>query len=470
MMKKALPLIGVVALVAAVFGLNRIRTQELGKPLLHVAEVDALSVVVVEPQRQMIVRTVQAPGDVEAVLEVEIRSEIPAKIEEMPVEEGDTVRAGQLLCRLNDDEYRAMVESGEASAAGLKAAVRQAEADLAKCQRDFARQERLARLNATSDTELADYRTRLIIAEAAVVVGRHPLAEAEAMLRRARENLEKTIIVSPIDGVISKVQAKAGEIVVTGTMNNPGTVIMAITDLSQMQVRARVDESDVSLVRPDQAVDIFLPSDPQQAIPGGVLRVATTGTKPPGRDVVTFETLILVESDDARVKPGMTANVEIQVAHKDGALTVPVQAIVHRKRKDLPEKLVEDFDRRQAELGIKQRRSKAQYLTVVFSKDEDQARPHLVRTGIADEINVELLEGIAATDTIIVGPYRSLDQLKDGAKVKIEEPAEGEGKAGAEEARPGGEADESNDRTGLADQGASETERGLTNGKVAEAQ
>ena len=135
MMKKALPLIGVVALVAAVFGLNRIRTQELGKPLLHVAEVDALSVVVVEPQRQIIVRTVQAPGDVEAVLEVEIRSEIPAKIEEMPVEEGDTVRAGQLLCRLNDDEYRAMVESGEASAAGLKAAVRQAEADLAKCQR-----------------------------------------------------------------------------------------------------------------------------------------------------------------------------------------------------------------------------------------------------------------------------------------------------------------------------------------------
>ncbi len=463
MMKKILLLIMAVGLVGGVFGLNSLRTGESGKSLLHVAPADALPVVVVEPERSRITRTVQAPGEVEAVLEVEISSEIAARIDEMPVAEGDAVQAGQLLCQLNDDEFRALVESGEAGVAGLKAVIRQAEADLEKCQRDWARQERLAQHHATSDAELADYRTALIKAEAAVEMNRQQLAESEAMLRRARENLKKTTIVSPINGVISKVQAKPGEVVITGTMNNPGTVIMAITDLSQMQVRARVDETDVPLVKPGQVVDIFLPSDSQRPIPGRVLRVATAGTKQMGRDVVTFETLVLVESDDPRVKPGMTANVEIEVARKDDVLTVPVQAVVYRKRRDLPEKLVEQFDRRQAELGVTQRLSKAQHLKVVFCKEEEEARPHLVRTGIADETRVELVEGVAAADTIIVGPYRSLDQLKDGSKVKLEEPKEGEEKSGA---------DQPDEQTRLAEEteDGQETPSDVTDDEVARAQ
>ncbi|HUU84757.1 MAG TPA: efflux RND transporter periplasmic adaptor subunit [Phycisphaerae bacterium] len=420
-MKKILILLGGVALVAAVFGLNQVRTGESDTPLLRVAPEDALPVSVTEPEQQTIVRRVQAPGEIEAVLEVEIRSEMPAKIEEMPVEEGDTVEAGQLLCRLNDDEFRAMVESGEAGVAQLKASIRDAEADLAKCKRDCSRQERLARLDAASDLELADHRTSLLKAEANIEMRRQQLAEAEAMLRRARDNLKKTVIVSPIDGIVSQVFAEPGEVVITGTMNNPGTVVMVITDLSRMQVRARVDETDVPLVQPDQATDIFLPSDTQRAIPGRVLRVATSGTKQVGRDVVTFETLILVESDDSAVKPGMTSNVEIQVARKENALTVPVEAVVHRKRKDLPEKLVEEFEQQLADQEQTARRSKAQYLKVIFCKNGDEAHPHLVQTGIADETHVELLDGVAAGEVVITGPYRTLDQLKDGAKVKLEE-------------------------------------------------
>ena len=440
-MRKVLLLLATAGVVAGLFGLNWIRARDSGKPFLQVATPDALPVMVTQPVRQTIVRTVQAPGDIEAVLEVEIRSEIPAKIEKMPVEESDRVQSGQLLCQLSDDEYGALVESGEAGVARLQAVIRQAEADLEKCQRDWTRQERLSQHDATSESELADCRTMLLKAQAAVEINCHQLAEAEAMLRRARENLRKTIITSPIDGVVSKIQAKPGEIVVTGTMNNPGTVIMAVTDLSQMQVKARVDETDVPLVRTGQSADIFLPSEPQRAIPGRVLRVATAGTRPPGRDVVTFEAVILVESDDSTVKPGMTANVEIQVDRKDNALTVPVQAVVHRKRKDLPEKLVEDYDRRLADSGLTQRGAKAQYLPVIFCKNGEEARPHLIRTGIADANRVEVVEGLSADQTIIIGPYRTLDQLKDGNKVKIEESKEGSQEATgdtrpAKEAKP----------------------------------
>lgn len=467
-MKKVLLLVVGVGLVAGVFGLNRIHTGESGTSLLHVAPDDGLPVVVAEPEQCPIVRTVQAPGETEAVLEVEIRSEIPAKIEEMPVEEGDTVEAGQLLCRLNDDEYRAMVESGEATLARLRATIREADADLTKCKRDCARQERLARLDAASDLELADHRTALIKAEATVEVRRQQLAEAEALLRRSRENLKKTVITSPIDGVVSQIFAKPGEIVITGTMNNPGTVVMVITDLSRMQVRARVDETDVPLVKPDQPTDVFLPSDPQRAIPGRVLRVATSGTKQMGRDVVTFETLILVESDDPSLKPGMTANLEIQVARKENALTVPVQAVVHRKRKDLPEKLVEEFERRRADTGAAQRRNKAQYLKVVFCMDQNKARPHLVETGIADETRVELLEGLSAEDLVIAGPYRSLDQLKDGSAVELEK----EEKEEEDKKDEKGEKDEpeSVEEAKLAGDAEEDTEGGADGSEVADAQ
>ena len=460
-MKKILLIVVGAGLVAGVFALNRIRAPESGRPLLHVATPDALPVLVTKPERQSISRIVQAPGEIEAVLEVEIRSEIPAKIEEMPVEEGDTIQAGQLLCRLNDDEYRALVESGEATINGLKASVRQAEAEAAQCQYDCNRRERLAQQDAASDHELTDYRTRLLVAQADVEVRTQALAEAEAMLRRARENLAKTVITSPVAGVVSQIHAKAGEIVVTGTMNNPGTVVMVVTDLSQMQVRARVDETDVPQVKPDQAVDIFLPSDPQRAIPGRVLRVATTGTKQTGRDVVTFETLILVDADDPSVKPGMTANVEIRVAKKENTLTVPVQAIVHRKRKDLPDKLVEDYDRRLTELDDTRRRSKAQYLKVVFCKNDDEAHPHLVRVGIANESDAELVEGINDDDLVIVGPYRTLDQLKDGTLVKLEESAKEEEESSAGE--------ESAEATQLADGESEDEDQPQANDTVAQA-
>ncbi len=459
-MKKILLLLAGVALVVGVFGLNSIRRGESGESLLHVAAPDALPVVVTEPVRQSITRIVQAPGEVEAVLEVEIRSEIAAKIEEMPVEEGDVVEAGQLLCRLNDDEFRARVESGEAGVARLAASIREAEADLAQCKFDCARRERLAQVDAASDIELAEYRTRLLKAQANVDVWKASLEEAEAMLRSAREYLNKTVITSPIAGVVSQIRAKPGEVVVTGTMNNPGTVIMTVTDLSQMQVKARVDETDVPLVKPGQGVEIFLPSDPQRAIPGRVLRVATSGAKQAGRDVVTFETLVMVESDDSAIKPAMTANVEIQVESREDALTIPVQAVVHRKRRDLPEKLVEEFTARLAELDSSERASRAQYLQVVFCMEDEEARPHLVRTGIADEANVELVEGVAVADRVIVGPYRSLDQLKDGSKVKLEE-----------DKKEAGEADqETEEEARMAEVSEEETETTDSDSEVAKAQ
>lgn len=437
-MKTVIGIVVLATVVGGLYMLNDVTRTEEGKSFLNVAGELPLTVTVAKPEQGEIIRLVQAPGDVEAVLEVEISSEILSKIVEMPIEEGDFVKEGDLLCRLDDKNLLADVESGEARIAQLRAGIVQADADLEKAERDFSRQVSLSEANAASDLEVRDYLTIRKKARAVLEMRRQELIQAQAFLKRAREDLKKTVITSPIDGVISKLNAKKGEVVVTGTMNNPGTVIMSISDLSKMQVRARVDEVDVPLVKPDQKGRIYLQSDPDLPVPARVVRVASKGARATGRDVVTFEALLEVLSNEERIKPGMTANVEIEVAKRDDAIAVPVEAVVHRMRKDLPDSILEALDKRQTEVDLSERAKRGQYIKVLYVMEGEIAKVRLADCGIADTRRVEIREGISMDDTVIIGPYRSLDQLRDGKKVALAK----EDKPKTEDAEDDGESQE----------------------------
>jgi len=155
-----------------------------------------------------------------------------------------------------------------------------------------------------------------------------------------------------------------------------------------------------------------------------------------GRDVVTFEAILEVLSNDERIKPGMTANVEVEVDRSEDAITVPVEAVVHRMRKELDEKIVEQFDKRQENLDLSERARQAQYIKVVYVMEDDVARVRLIEPGIADSRRVELRDGATIDDVVIIGPYRSLDQIKDGKKVVLadkDEAKEGKDESGSEE-------------------------------------
>ena len=158
-MKSIITLVVLAGISAGVFALGSFRKGDDDKSLLHIAEELAINVQVAKPEQREVIRVVQAPGDVEAVLEVDISSEIVSKIEEMPVEEGDFVKQGDLLCRLNDEFLRAAVESGQARVASLIAAVSLADADVEKADRDLNRQIRWSENNVTTVQEMLDFRT-----------------------------------------------------------------------------------------------------------------------------------------------------------------------------------------------------------------------------------------------------------------------------------------------------------------------
>lgn len=455
-MKTVVGIVILGVIVGGIYALNDLTRTEDGKSRIHVAPPLEIEVETANPRQCTIIRTVQAPGEVEAIAEVDISSELVSKIVEMPVEEGDEVKAGDLLCRLDDADYQARVLSRQANVAKLNAFILQAEAQLEKAERDYARQREYIEKLATSVAEMEDCRTVLVSARAGLEMRKQELVEAEAALKSAREDLAKTVLVAPIDGVVSQLFAEQGEVVVTGTMNNPGTRIMVVSDLSKMQVRCRIDEADVPLVAADQTARIYLQSDTRRSIPGTVLRVGTKGTKPLGRDVVTFETLVLIDGEDPRVRPGMSANVDVEVARKDDALTVPVQAVVYRKGRDLPEALLEQYQKSREELGPAAATNLAEYVRLIFVAEDGKAFPRLVETGISDVNSVEIVTGISPDDVLVTGPYRSLDQLKDGSPVKLAEKAKTEAQtddepAAAEEPAEAGATaagDESQDEAG----------------------
>jgi len=382
------------------------------------------------PQRSEIVRTLTAPGTFKAIEEANVASQIIGRVvaiknrEGKEVKKGDAVKKGDLLVKLDDVDARSRLDSANARVSRLEAAIQVAEADREKALRDHAMSKGLIEKKAVTATELADHETLVKKAEHSLKMWQQELIDAKAVRRAAEEELERTKILAPVDGVVTERSVEVGEIAIPGTMNLPGSVLMKIADLTKLQVEAEVDETDVFLVRPGQPVRIFLQAQEREPTRGVVERVAAKGKKT--GEVVSFETLIDLLERPATIRAGMTATAEIEVARAKDALSVPIQAVVHRRRKDLPDTaLFRQFAESQARLpGEKKRQAEARYLKIVFVLDGDAVRARPVRTGLSDERRIEIVWGLEADEQVVVGPFRVLDELKDGQSVAVTEAVE----------------------------------------------
>lgn len=378
-----------------------------------------IDVQVEAPSRGPIVRKITAPGVVEAIEEARIGPQMLGRVVAVHVNEGDTVKAGDILVKLDDSDARSRLLSAQARSDRLRAAIAQAESELAKANREEIQHSRLAARGFSTPTELADARTHRAKSEAALEMSRREYAESEAMRRVSLEELNRTTIQAPIDGVVSGVSVRVGEVVIAGTMNLPGSVLMTVSDVAHMRVSADIDESDVPSIAPGQPAWVYLQAEEEPPIAATVEKIAARGKR--NGDAVSFETRVRVDRPPPALRAGMTSTVEIEVRRVADAMGVPVQAVVHRRRRELPDTAaVQDWAERHARSpGERARDAASRYIKVVFLVEGSVARAWPVETGLSDERRVEITTGLPR-DRVIVGPFRALDQLKDGQPVRVE--------------------------------------------------
>lgn len=391
-----------------------------------------------------IVGKVTGPGYVDPEAKVDISAHLPGKITRLAVREGDTVTKGQLLLELDRTQYQARLQEAHANIEAQLSGVELARAQADKAKLDLDRITGLHERGLSSDQELEVARTEARVSEARLQSAEKTLDRARAAALAAADDLDKCRYMSPMDGVVSQLNVEEGEIAVTGTMNNPGTVLLSIADLSKMEVESEIDETDVVEVHLGQKVHIKVDAFPDTSFLGEVTEIANTAvTRNRGtqEEVTNFTVKVVFAEAVPGLRPGMSATVEIETASRDEAVKAPIQAIVSRNVEREEKALAEATH--PAKKPAKGETAEAAEATTDEPADEETTREsrvdgvYVVRdgravfvrvhTGISDDRYVEVVSGLEAGAKVITGPYQTLRTLESGKRVQEKKEGKGEG-------------------------------------------
>ena len=390
---------------------------------------------------------VSATGRIEARTKVNVQSSVIGEIRELPVKEGDVVKKGDLLVQIDPVRYRTEVDRLESALRMQLIAIEQAEVSLVNAERKYKRNRSLrgdSGLVSEEAFELSelDFNSRTIDLRSL----KEQAEQGAASLARARDDLSKTTIRAPMDGTVTKLNAEKGEITLTGTMNNPGTVIMIVSDMGEILATVDVDETRVTQARLGQTARVVVDAVGEaKPYAGKVVEIAGSAVQRAGQQTQVFEVKIALDTVDAQLRPGMTAKARIETQSAKDALTVPIQAVMLRPVSEIAEaaaggaKTKDDVKHDPVKKdetkkdGTKMDGTKAgETKECVFVVDGGKAKLRAVKSGISDETSVTILEGLKDGETVVTGPYRSMRDLKDGDAVKLKtekEPKDDEKKA-----------------------------------------
>jgi len=389
--------------------------------------------------RKTILQTVSATGKVQPEVEVKISPEVAGEIIELPVVDGMAVRKGDLLIKIRPDSYKALLEGQEAAISGARALNLQQKATLAKTEQDLKRAQDLFGKKMISESEFSVAQTARDVAKSTYESSQHEIERAEAGSSQARDQLSKTTIYSPIDGMITVLNSKLGERVVA-TNQFAGTEVMRVADPAHMEARVDVNENDVVTVKIGDQASVKIDAYRDRRFRGTVQQIANTGkTTGAGtqEEVTNFEVKIRIDDHDVSLRPGLSCTAEIETDLVKDVVAVPMQSVTIRtgesnlspeeieKRKqkaaarDKGDSSAEVTSERQEKQIKKEEREKL--TKVVFLKKDNKASMVKVTTGIADDSYIEIKSGINAGDEVISGSYSAISRkLKEGAKVVID--------------------------------------------------
>ena len=392
--------------------------------------------------RKTIVQTVSATGKVQPETEVKISPEVAGEIIELPVEDGMSIKKGDLLVKIKPDSYKALLEQQEAAISAAKATNLQQKATMMKSEQDLKRAEELFGKKLISIQEYNAAQAATDVARNTYESSLHEIERAQAGSSQARDQLSKTTIYSPIDGKVTILNSKLGERVVA-TNQFAGTEVMRVADLNHMQAVVDVNENDVVNVKISDKGRVKIDAYGDRKFNGTVAQIANTGkTTGAGtqEEVTNFEVKIDLDNENLLLRPGLSCTAEIETNMVKDAVAVPLQSVTIRtgdsnlspeeieKRKeklaardkgDNNAEVTSDRQEKQAHKEEHEKLSK-----VVFLKDRAKAHMVKVTTGIADDTYMEVKSGIKPGDEVISGTYSAISRkLKEGARVRYDKDA-----------------------------------------------
>ncbi|MCU0255365.1 MAG: efflux RND transporter periplasmic adaptor subunit [Vicinamibacterales bacterium] len=374
--------------------------------------------------------TVTASGQIVATRYADIGSNVMGKIVALPVREGDRVRAGQLLARIDPVQARADVTAAQAAVQALAADASAAERATEAAQAELAGADARAQVaavtldrtrelhgqglapkadldaaRAAADTAAAQVRAAaaaLERARSARGAASQRIAQSRAQADRARDVLGKTEITAPIDGVVSRLQVREGEMVVIGIQNQPGTTLMTVSDLSAIDAEVKVAEADVLRLEVGQPATVVLEAIPNRRFGGRVVEVGASALPVVGTQAAAREFRVVVRLDDAdaSLRPGLTCDAEILTEERRNVLTVPLQSVVLRPAAGAA-----------AGPGAAEQSG-------VFTVRDNAVSFRPVTTGIIGGLSIEV-SGIDEGTQVVTGPFQALRGLQDGARIRV---------------------------------------------------
>jgi HlyD family secretion protein len=396
-------------------------------------------------QKRRLESIVSASGKVQPKRSVNISADTSGRVTELAVNEGDRVKQGQFLLQIDPRNLRTRVESGQASLEAARSTAQQlrlrlegAKAALKQAEDNHRRQVELSKGGLTTreqleraENELRIRQSELRTQQQEVETQKLRMEQERATLDSARYDLHKVRIESPIDGIVTRRNIEAGETAIIGTMNNPGTVLLTIADMSVIETEIDVDETDIPSVQLGQSAKVTIDALPARTFTAKVTEIGNSPVQVTGQtatQATNFKVVLTIDGEIPEVRPGFTCTAEITTAVRENAVAVPIQALAVRELTfdDKGQIVRQKKDERRGRSAIPS--ASAQELPKGHSRKEEEGVFVVrgttvefvpVKTGIAGDKYFEVLSGLKDGDQVVTGPFNSVRNLADGDAIKV---------------------------------------------------
>jgi HlyD family secretion protein len=366
---------------------------------------DVTAVTIAKVEKTDLTSKVTANGRIDAKRKVDLSANVMGQIINLAVREGDTVKKGTFLLQIDQKQLAASAQSAAASLQALFSDRDAARASLAEAERNYQRAQTNYNAKIIPLADLERTRSLLDGAQANVTSAERRIDQARANVTAARDTLSKTTMVAPMDGIVTALPVEEGEVAVIGTMNNPGTKLLTIADMSVVEAVMEVDETDIPNVKVGQRANVTIDAYPNKTFSGLVTEVGSSpivrngGLGGSTTEAVNFEVKIQVENPPPDVRPGFSASADIITGTRTTVVAIPIQALIIREKPGTAGGKPQD------EEGV-----------FLFLNGAAKFAP--VKTGLSGESSIEIVSGLRDGQQIITGPFKALRDINDGSKVK----------------------------------------------------